>query len=291
MVIHNNKDHMVNGMECSISHHSFFKDLARQIRKNVLFMTHRANASHIGSCFSIVEILAVLYGKILNIDSKNPKCDERDRLILSKGHAAAAVYATLAERNFFPKTWLDTYCNDECPLGGHITSNVPGVEVSSGSLGHGLSIGCGMALSAKIHHKKYRVFIIMSDGECDEGSIWEGAMFAPIHKLDNLTIIIDYNKIQSLDYVKNVLDLEPFKKKWESFGWSVEEIDGHDLVKIERVLLKIPFKKNKPNCIIAHTVKGKGVSFMENQVAWHYKSPDKEQLKIALHEIGAEYEE
>ena len=285
-IIHN-LDESASPMEKQL----FFQTFARKIRENILYMTHRANASHIGSCFSIVEILAVLYGEILRVDPKQPDWNGRDRVVLSKGHAAAAVYSTLAERGFFPRHWLDTYCNNESPLGGHISSTVPGVEVSSGSLGHGLSIGCGMALSAKLHGPDYRVFVIASDGECDEGSTWESVLFAPYHHLDNLTAIIDYNKIQSLDFVREVIDLEPFKEKWVSFGWAVQEIDGHDFGQIEETLRKLPFVPGKPNCIIAHTVKGKGVSFMENQVAWHYKSPNKEQLAVALREIGAEHEE
>ena len=265
---------------------SLYVDLARKIRVHVLHMTHNANASHVGTCFSIADLLGVLYKGILRVDPKDPLMPDRDRFILSKGHGAAAVYAALAECGFFPKEWLDRYCQDGSPLGGHITFNVPGVEVSTGSLGHGLSIGCGMALAGKRQHQPYRVFVTMSDGECDEGSIWEAAMFAPYHKLDNLITIVDYNKIQSLDEVKKVLDLEPFADKWKAFGWSVLEIDGHDFTQIKEALSSLPFENGKPSCIIAHTVKGKGVSFMENQIAWHYKSPNSEQLKQSLKELG-----
>jgi len=264
------------------------KELARAIRAHVLRMTHKANASHVGSCLSMADILAVLYGGMLRVDPARPDWADRDRFILSKGHAAAAVYAILAECGFFPKEWLDTYCQDGSRLAGHITHHgVPGVEVSTGSLGHGLSIGCGMALAGKRDGRPYRVFVMLSDGECDEGSTWEAVLFAPHHRLDNLIAIVDYNKIQSFGTVKEVLDLEPLADKWRAFRWAVREIDGHDCEQIEGALTSVPFEPGKPSVIIAHTVKGKGVSFMENQLAWHYKSPDDEQLAQALAELGS----
>jgi len=253
-------------------------------------MLHKANASHIGSCFSTVDILNVLYSGIIRVTPNSIHSSQRDRFIMSKGHAAAAVYATLCETGFLDINWLVRYCQNEAPLGGHITANVPGVEVSTGSLGHGLSIGCGMAIDGRSEYRQYRVFVLMSDGECDEGSVWEAALFAPYHNLENLTIIIDYNKIQSFDRVENVLELEPFADKWKSFGWAVREIDGHNLQDIKKTLENVPFEKGKPSCIIAHTTKGKGVSFMENKVEWHYKSPTKEQLEMSLKELGIEYE-
>lgn len=259
--------------------------IAQSVRSDTLKMVNRANASHIGSCLSIADILAVLYGQILNIDPNNPKLPERDRLILSKGHSAAILYATLAECGFFPKEWLDNYCQDGSPLTGHISHHVPGVEVSTGSLGHGLPIGCGMALAGKRENQPYRVFVILSDGELDEGSNWEPILFAPHHQLDNLVVIVDYNKIQSFGTVKEILDLEPLADKWRAFRWAVREIDGHDHQQIEATLQSIPFEKGKPSVIIAHTTKGKGVSFMENQLAWHYKSPNAEQLAQALAEV------
>ncbi len=259
--------------------------LRKAIRSQCLRMVNRANASHIGSCLSIADILAVLYSQILNIDPNNPKSPERDRLILSKGHSAAILYATLAECEFFPKEWLDSYCQDGSPLTGHISHHVPGVEVSTGSLGHGLPIGCGMALAGKRENQSYRVFVILSDGELDEGSNWEPILFSPQHKLDNLVVIVDYNKIQSFGTVKEILDLEPLSDKWKAFGWSVREIDGHDPQKIEDTFKSVPFEQDKPSVIIAHTIKGKGVSFMENQLAWHYKSPNTEQLTQALAEV------
>jgi transketolase len=261
--------------------------LARSIRSHALEMVHRADASHIGTCLSMADILAVLYDAVLRIDPAQPDWVDRDRFILSKGHGAAALYAVLAERGYFPMQWLDTYCQNDSHLTGHITSHaVPGVDVSTGSLGHGLAIGCGLALASKRDRRPYRVFVMLSDGECDEGSTWEAALFAPHHRLDNLVTIIDYNKIQSFGSVKEVLDLEPLADKWRSFGWVTREIDGHDYAQIESTLGSIPFEPGKPSCVIAHTVKGKGVSFMENQLAWHYKSPNDDQLAQALAELN-----
>lgn len=262
-----------------------YKVLATRIRAHALRMTHRAKSSHIGGCLSSADLLAVLYGRVLRVDPSRPDWPERDRFILSKGHAAAAIYATLAERGFLPMEWLDTYYLDGSYLPGHVTKSVPGVEASTGSLGHGLSISCGMALAGKRDKQSYRVFALLSDGECDEGSTWEAALFAPHHHLDNIIAIVDYNKIQSFGTVKEVLDLEPLANKWQNFGWAVREIDGHDFRQIEKALLSVPFQPERPSCIIAHTVKGKGVSFMENQLAWHYKPPDDSELRQALVEL------
>jgi len=249
-------------------------------------MVHRANASHIGTCLSIADLLAVLYGRVLRIEASRPDWPERDRFILSKGHGAAILYAVLAERGFFPKDWLETYCQDGTKLAGHITHHgVPGVEVSTGSLGHGLSVGCGIALAGKRAGKAFRVFVMLSDGELDEGSNWEAILFAPKHRLDNLVAIVDYNKIKSFGNVKEVLDLEPLTDKWRAFRWGVREIDGHDYQQIQSALTHVPFEPGRPSVIIAHTVKGKGVSFMENQLAWHYKSPNAEELERALAEV------
>jgi transketolase len=268
-------------------HSQSYQKLASRIRRSALYMVHKANASHIGTSLSIADILAVLYESILHVDPKRPTWPDRDRFILSKGHGCAALYAVLAERGFFAKEWLETYCQDGSHLAGHITSHgVPGAEVSTGSLGHGLPIGCGMALAGKHDDQPYRVFVLLSDGECDEGSTWEAALFAPHHHLDNLIAIIDYNKIQSFGTTKEVLDLEPLAEKWRAFGWAVQEIDGHDFRQIENALTSLSFKKGQPSCIIAHTVKGKGISFMENQLAWHYKSPNDEELQQALAELG-----
>ncbi|MFC2001732.1 transketolase [Chloroflexota bacterium] len=263
------------------------KTLATRIRVQTLEMIHRARSSHLGGVLSATDLVSVLYNGVLRKDPTHPDWPDRDRFILSKGHAVAAVYVALAETGFFPKEWLDTFYQDGSHLAGHITRhNVPGVEASTGSLGHGLSIGCGMALSGKRDDRSYRVFVLLSDGECDEGSTWEAALFAPHHHLDNLVAIVDYNKIQSFGTVKTVLDLEPLAGKWQAFGWSVREIDGHDFDQIETALNSVPFRPGQPSCIIAHTVKGKGVSFMENQLAWHYQSPNDEQLHRALAELG-----
>jgi transketolase len=262
-------------------------NFALSLRVQTLKMVHKAGASHIGSCLSIADILAVLYGEVLQIDPKQPDNPNRDRFILSKGHAGAILYAALAAKGFFPAEWLEDYSQNGSLLLGHISHHVPGVEVSTGSLGHGLSIGTGMALAGHRDCKNYRVFVLLSDGELDEGSNWEPILFAPHHGLDNLVAIIDYNKIQSFGTVKEILNLDPLADKFKAFGWSVVEIDGHNLNEISNALDRAPFEIGKPTVIIAHTIKGKGVSFMENQLAWHYKSPNPEQLAQALAEVGA----
>jgi transketolase len=262
-------------------------DLALRIRADALRMVHKAKASHIGTCFSMADLLAVLYGAVLRVDPAQPDWPDRDRVVVSKGHGAAALYAVLAECGFFPVQWLDTYCTDGTRLAGHVTHHgVPGVEFSSGSLGHGLSLACGVALAGKRDGRPYRAFAVLSDGECDEGSIWEAALFAPHHQLDNVVAIVDYNKIQSFGTVKEVLDLEPFAAKWRAFGWAVREVDGHDHRQIYETLINLPFEPSRPSALIAHTVKGKGVSFMENNLEWHYRSPDATQLGQALTELG-----
>jgi transketolase len=259
---------------------------ARRIRAHALRMVSAAKASHIGSCLSMADILSVLFTRILLLDPESPRDLDRDRFVLSKGHAAAILYAALAEVGFFPVAMLDEFCKDGSALTGHVSHGVPGVEVSTGSLGHGLSISAGMALAAKADRRPTRVFCLLSDGECDEGSIWEAALFAPHHKLDNLVAIIDYNKIQSFGRVSDVLDLSPFADKWRAFGWHTLEIDGHDLAAIERVLTAVPESSGRPTALVAHTIKGQGVSFMEDRLEWHYKSPSPEQLADALAEVG-----
>lgn len=260
--------------------------LAKTIRAQALRMVNRAGTSHIGSCLSMADLLAALYGEILHIDPSNPEWPERDRFILSKGHAAAIYYAVLAERGFFPKEWLDHYGTDGARLGGHVTRHgVPGVELSTGSLGHGLPVGCGMALVGKREKLPYRVFVMLSDGELDEGSNWESILFAPHHQLDNLIVLVDYNKIQSFGSVSEVLNLDPLSEKWQAFGWSTHEVNGHDHPAIIHTLANLPRKTGKPNVVIAHTIKGKGVSFMEDHLEWHYKSPNQEQLDLALREL------
>lgn len=262
------------------------KDLACRLRKHVVEMTHLGNSSHIGSSLSIADIMAVLYGKILHLDPQNPKWAERDRFILSKGHAGAVNYAVLAEMGFLAKQILQTHFQDGSILSGHVShKGVPGVELSTGSLGHGLSVGVGMAYGAKLDNRQHRIFVLLSDGECDAGSNWEAILFAGHHKLDNLIAIVDYNKIQSLGRVQEILDLEPFVAKWQAFGWEVKEIDGHDHAAILTALSALPLCHAKPTCIIAHTVKGKGISFMENKVLWHYRSPQGGDYTNALNEL------
>jgi transketolase len=262
------------------------KALARRLRGHALRMTHRARASHIGSCLSIADLLAVLYGAILRIDASRPDWPERDRLIISKGHAAAIVYATLAESGFFPVGDLDFYSADGGPLSGHVTKTVPGVELSTGSLGHGLPVAAGMALSAQRDGAHWRSFCILSDGEMDEGSNWEAIQFAQHFRLSNLVAIVDYNKIQSFGSIADVSDLHPLAEKFRAFNWGVHELDGHDHEALVRALAAPPPVAGRPTAIVAHTIKGKGVSFMEGRLAWHYSNPDVAQLASALAEIG-----
>ena len=263
-------------------------ELARAIRAHALRMVHRANASHIGTCLSIADILAVLYGSVLRIDPQRPDWPERDRFILSKGHGAAIFYAVLAERGFFPVAWLEDYCRDGGRLCGHVTSTgVPGVEVSTGSLGHGLSIASGMALAAKRGGSPARVFVVLSDGELDEGSTWEAVLFAAHHRLDNLVAVVDYNRIQSFGRVAEVLDLDPLADKWRAFRWGVREIDGHDQAAIAAALGAVPLEAGRPSVLVAHTVKGKGVSYMEDKLLYHYRAPRGEDLDKALAELDA----
>jgi transketolase len=263
------------------------RELARSLRADVVRMISGSRSAHVASSLSIADIIAVLYGGILRVDSKRPEWPDRDRLIVSKGHAAAVVFAALAEVGFIPHDELKTYAHDGGRLFGHVTTGVPGVELSTGSLGHGLPVGAGMAIAAKRDRAAWRVFVVMSDGECDEGSNWEAILFAGHHKLDNLMVVVDYNKIQSLDSVERTLALEPLASKWRAFGWGVVEVDGHDVAALHSALSRIPLEANKPTAIIAHTIKGKGVSFMEGQIAWHYKAPSDEELELALAEIAA----
>jgi len=263
--------------------------LAQKIRRHCVLMTGRANASHIGSSLSTADLLAMLYGRFLRFDPRRPDWPDRDRFILSKGHGCAALYAVLAETGYFPVERLETFYQDGSPLAGHAThKDVPGVEVSTGSLGHGLSLAAGMALAAKRDGRSPRVWCMLSDGEHDEGSVWEAALFAPHHRLDNLVAIVDYNKIQSFGTVKEFLDLEPLGEKWRAFGWGVREIDGHDPGAIEEAFAAVPFAPDRPSCIVAHTIKGKGVSYMEGKLLWHYRAPRGEDLETALREIEEE---
>ncbi|MBP7561641.1 MAG: transketolase [Armatimonadetes bacterium] len=262
------------------------QELARRIRRHAVEMTSRGGSSHVGAVLSLADIVAVLYGRALRVRPDEPRWCGRDRFILSKGHAGAGVYAALAEMGFFPVEKLRTHYQDGSDLSGHVShKGIPGVELSTGSLGHGLSVGGGMAYAAKLDEKLHRVFVLLSDGECDEGSNWEAILFAGHHRLDNLVAIIDYNKIQSLDQVSRTLALEPFAEKWQAFGWAVRETDGHDHAALEGALTEIPAEAGKPTCVIAHTVKGKGVSFMENTVLWHYRTAKGDELEAALREL------
>ena len=257
-------------------------ELAKNIRKHVLKMTSKGKSSHVGSALSIADILAVLYAN-MNINPKDPIDPKRDRFILSKGHAGAAVYAVLAELGFFSKEILDTHYQDGSILSGHVShKGVPGVEFSTGSLGHGLSVASGFALAAKRKSLNFKSYVLLSDGELDEGSNWEAILFAPHHNLDNLTCIVDYNKLQSLTSVKETLNLEPLKDKITSFGWNVIDIDGHNHDELQESINK---NTSKPKFIIANTIKGKGISFMENKVVWHYKSANEEELEKGLNEL------
>jgi len=242
----------------------------------------------VAGSLSMAELLAVLYARILRLTPEGVDDPDRDRLILSKGHGCVGLYAVLAECGFFPIDSLESFYRDGARLAGHVTCGAPGVEASTGSLGHGLPIAAGTALAAKRDRKTYRVFALLSDGECDEGSTWEAAMFASHHRLDNLIAVVDYNKIQSLGRVEEILDLEPLAAKWDSFGWSVRQVDGHDVEAVEEALSRVPFEPGRPSCLIAHTVKGKGVSFMENDVLWHYRWPQGEQYEAALAELEAQ---
>jgi transketolase len=262
------------------------QQLANSIRRSALHMVHQANASHIGSCLSIADIVAVLYAEYLRIEPQQPKDPQRDRFILSKGHAGVAVYAALAHRGFFDISQLENYGKDGSHLMAHISHKIPGVEFSTGSLGHGLPFGVGKAKSLQMQGLHSRVVVLLSDGELDEGSNWEAMMFAAHHKLNHLIAIVDYNKLQSLTSIENTLGLEPLRAKFESFGWNCVEVQGHDHAAILEALQR-PSASDQPKVILAHTTKGKGVSYMENQVAWHYRSPNAELLAQALSELEA----
>jgi transketolase len=252
-------------------------------------MTSRGGSAHIASAFSMTDLIAVLYSDVLRVNPADPSWPARDRFILSKGHAGAGVYAALAERGFFPTQKLDTHCQDGSDLSGHVShKGIPGVELSTGSLGHGLPVGAGMALGAKLDARNHRVFVLLSDGECDEGSNWEAILFAAHHRLDNLVAIVDYNQIQSLAPVRDTLNLEPFVEKWASFGWAIREIAGHDHDAIREACSTTPWETGKPCCVLAHTTKGKGVSFMENSVLWHYRAARGEEYEAARRELEGE---
>lgn len=265
------------------------EQLAWLIRRHGIEMTHISHGSHIGAILSVADIVAVLYNDVANISAENLKDENRDRVILSKGHAGAAIYAALAEKGFFDREELKTHYADGSRLSGHVShKGVPGVEFSTGSLGHGACVATGMALNAKLDKKPYYTYAIVGDGECDEGSIWEMALFANQFKLNQFVVIVDHNKMQSLDFCENTLSLAPFAEKWKAFGWNVLDIDGHNHDELRAALAKAKQSTDKPTVIIANTVKGKGISFMEFDILWHYRFPHEgEEYDGALKELHA----
>ncbi len=259
---------------------------ANLIRRRSIQMVHRAGVGHPGGDFSSADILSVLYFAVLRVDPGNPLAPDRDRFIMSKGHCSGALYATLAAAGFFPVEELDTYMQPLSRLNGHPDRNkVPGVEASTGSLGHGLPIGAGLALAAKMDGALWRTFVLVGDGELQEGSNWEAAMMAAHYGLDNLTVIVDRNRLQQGDATENTARLEPLSEKWRAFGWGVLEVDGHDHPALLNVFNRLPAEIGKPTCVIAHTHKGKGVSFMEDRVEWHHHVPSADELDRALREL------
>lgn len=259
---------------------------ATKFRKEILEMIVAAKGTHIGSAFSIIDIISYLYAKVLKFDPKNPNKATRDKFVLSKGHGCSALYVILAHYGFFPKNLLKSYCTEDSTLGGHPDSVlIPGVETSTGSLGHGLSVAVGFALANKINKSTAKVYCLVGDGECNEGAIWEAVMVAAHHKLDNLVLIIDDNKLMISGFTKDILDPLSFSDKFHSFGWNTIEIDGHNFNEMIDVFAKVPIKNEKPTVIVGNTIKGKGVSFMENQREWHSMLPNEEQMQVAMSEL------
>jgi transketolase len=260
--------------------------ISREIRGMLVEMSHRTGGAHLGSALSCVDIMVALYWQTLFIDPEAPDDPLRDRFILSKGHAATALYTTLAKRGFFPLQMLETYARHGSCLPEHPSPNcVPGVEAATGSLGHGLSLGLGMALAGRIQKQSYNIYVLMSDGECNEGSVWEAAMFASAQRIKNIIAIIDFNKWQATGRSREVMAIDPLKEKWEAFGWSAYELNGHDLPALVKNLRALPDDSGKPAVIIAHTVKGKGISFMEDDNNWHYRIPTEEEVLMARKEL------
>ncbi len=262
--------------------------IAAEIRKDILKMSFQAKASHLTSALSMVEILTALYfGGVANVDPLNPHWEDRDRILISKGHGGSALYATLARRGFFPKEELNHYYQNGALLGGHTEYRVPGVEISTGSLGHGLSIGLGMALAAKHDKKTHRIFALLSDAECQEGEIWQALLVASHHRLDNLVLIVDYNKFQAIGKIEDVVSFDPLHKKFEAFGCRTRECRGHRFSGLLSAFSALLAVKGQPKALIAHTVIGQGVSFMEGDLDWHYKSLSEKEFARAMVELSA----
>lgn len=260
---------------------------ANRIRRAALTMVHRAGTGHVGGDLSAADILATLYFAVLKLDPREPKSPQRDRFILSKGHCSGALYATLAEAGFFPLEELETYMQPLARLNGHPNCvRIPGVETNTGPLGHGLPVAVGTAIASKLDDAAWRTFVLTGDGELQEGSNWEAAMSAAHYELDNLTVIVDRNRLQQGEATERTVRLEPLADKWRAFGWAVAEVDGHDYDALLDTFENLPLWPGKPTCIIAHTHKGKGVSFMEDQVGWHHRVPTSEELALALRELS-----
>jgi len=264
------------------------EQLARTIRARVIETSHRTQTPHLGSCLSCVDILVAAYFDVLRIDPSKPADVDRDRFILSKGHAAPALFQVLALRGYYPESRLASYGQDGSVFAEHppTPSHLPGIEAATGSLGHGFPMGLGMALAARIHGKRHRVFALVSDGECNEGSVWEAAMLAASQKMENLAVIVDFNKWQATGRSEDIMALNPLADKWRAFGWNAVEVDGHDMGELVRLLRQVPDGSGKPVAIVAHTVKGKGVSFMEDDNNWHYRIPSADEVKTARQELG-----
>ena len=261
--------------------------VARRLRGRVVEMSHRAGTPHLGSALSCVDVMAAAYWAVLRLDPAAPRDPDRDRFLLSKGHAATALYATLAARGFFPEELLDTYNDDGSLLPEHPSpGKLPGVEAATGSLGHGLPLALGMALGARIQGRRSRCYVLMSDGECQEGTVWEAAMFAAAQRLDNVLAVIDYNKWQATGRTDEVMATAPLADKWRAFGWTAHEIDGHDPAALVEVMRNLPDGSGRPVAVVAHTVKGKGVSFMEDDNNWHYRVPTAAEVRAARTELG-----
>jgi transketolase len=266
---------------------SALEALAARLRGSVIETSGRARVPHLGSCLSCVDVLVALYWNVLRIDASRPRDPVRDRFVLSKGHAAPTLFQVLALRGFFPESWLAEYGSDGSLFGEHPPAHgVPGVEAATGSLGHGLPMGVGMALGARLQGIENRTFVLLGDGECNEGSVWEAAMMAAAQRLDRLTAIVDFNKWQATGRSEEVLALNPLADKWSAFGWRAEEVNGHDMAALSRIFARAPDGSGKPLAVIAHTVKGKGISFMEDDNNWHYRTPSVDEVRLAKLELG-----